>query len=91
MVGLWAGDSLHSNNVVLAFAPPVMNLITTAPGCWNGADARSTQGTGGGGGCCDSSGSQFIGPTGLLRSVIACLLVARGPRGGRLRCALETY
>jgi len=44
MVGLWAGDSLHSNNVVLAFAPTVMKLITTAPGCWNGADARSTQG-----------------------------------------------
>lgn len=35
------------------------------------------------GGGCDSSGSQFIGPTGLLPSVIACLLVARGPSGGR--------
>ena len=35
------------------------------------------------GGGCDSNGSQFIGPTGLLPSVIAWLLVARVPSGGR--------
>lgn len=36
-----------------------------------------------GGGGCDSSGSQFIGPTGLLASVVTRLPVARGPSGVR--------
>jgi hypothetical protein len=28
--GFWAGDSQHSNNVVVPFAPTVMKLITTS-------------------------------------------------------------
>lgn len=80
--GFWAGDSQHSSNVDVGFAPTVMKLITTSIQLqgvgMEPMHAGDQQDWGERGGGCNSSRSQFIGPTVLL-----WLLVARGTNGGR--------